>query len=108
MNANISKGRDGWEAKTTIDMGADSRVLIISTHKTTGGMVTSATVNKRDGVFLVWDMFWDFSKRAVYKGARCTEKTVRELHQLALDGIEQTIANALAHYEAKEAQEVTA
>lgn len=102
MNAQISKGRDGWEAKTTIDMGAANRVLIISTHKTTGGMVTSATVNKRDGEFLVWNMFGDFNQRTSYKGARCTEKTVRDLHQLALDGIEQTMAAAVAHYEAKE------
>lgn len=102
MNTQISKGRDGWEAKTTIDMGADDRVLIVSTHKTTGGMVTSATVNTKDGDFLVWDMFGDFNKRTLYKGARCTEKTVRELHQLALDGIEQTMAAAVAHYAAKE------
>jgi len=102
MNARINKGRDGWEAKTTIDMGADDRVLIVSTHKTTGGMVTSATVNTKDGDFLVWDMFGDFNKRTLYKGARCTEKTVRELHQLALDGIEQTMAAAVAHYAAKE------
>lgn len=102
MNAQISKGRDGWEAKTTIDMGADSRVLIVSTHKTTGGMVTSAMVNKRDGAFLTWDMFGDFNKRTVYKGVRCTEKAVRDLHQQALDSIEQTLAAAAAHYAAKE------
>lgn len=102
MNAQINKGRDGWEAKTTIDMGADDRVLIVSTHKTTGGMVTSATVNTKDGDFLVWDMFGDFNKRTLYKGARCTEKTVRELHQLALGAIEQTMAAAVAHYASKE------
>ena len=105
MNAQISKGRNGWEAKTTIDMGAYDRVLIVSTHKTAGGMVTNATVNTKDGDFLVWNMFGDFNKRTSYKGARCTEKTVRELHQMALDGIEQTLAAAAAHYEAKEGVE---
>ena len=34
MDAKISKGRDGWEAKTTIDMGTANRVLIVSTGKT--------------------------------------------------------------------------
>lgn len=103
MDAKISKGRDGWEAKTTIDMGTANRVLIVSTGKTNGGMITRAAVNTDNGDgFLTWDLFGDFNQRTVYKGARCTEKTVRELHQLALDGIEQTLAAAAAHYEAKE------
>lgn len=103
MNATISKGRDGWEAKTTVDMGTANRVLIVSTRKTNGGVITRAMVNTSSGDgFLTWDLFVDFSARTVYKGARCTEKTVRELHQLALDGIEQTLAAAAAHYEAKE------
>lgn len=105
MDTNISKGREGWEAKTTVDMGAAKRVLIVTTGKTTGGMVTRAVVNTDNGDgFLVWEMFGDFSARTFYKGARCTEKTVRELHQLALDGIEQTMAAAVAHYAAKEAK----
>lgn len=104
MTTRINKGREGWEAKTSVDMGADNRVLIISTHKTTGGMVASATVNTRDGDFLVWDMFGDFNQRTKYPGARCTEKTVRDLHQQALDVIDQTMAAAKAHYAAKQAQ----
>lgn len=103
MDTNISKGREGWEAKTTVDMGAAKRVLIVTTGKTNGGMVTRAVVNTDSGNgFLVWEMFGDFSARTFYKGARCTEKTVRELHQLAVDGIEQTLADARAHYAAKE------
>ena len=105
MEMQVIKGRDGWEAKTTIDMGAENRVLIVSTGKTNGGMITRAVVNTDNGDgFLVWDLFGDFNSRTVYKGARCTEKTVRELHQLALDGIEQTLAAAKAHYAAKEAK----
>ncbi|MBD9406272.1 hypothetical protein IB236_13065 [Acidovorax sp. ACV02] len=103
MEMQIGKGRDGWEAKTAIEMGAANRVLIVSTGKTNGGMVTRAVVNtdNKDG-FLTWDMFGDYSARTVYKGARCTEKTVRELHQLALSKIEETLAAARAHYAAKE------
>ena len=103
MDTNISKGREGWEAKTTVDMGAAKSVLIVTTGKTTGGMVTRAVGNTDTGDgLLVWEMFGDFSAPTFYKGARCTEKTVRELHQLALDSIEQTLAAAAAHYEAKE------
>lgn len=103
MEMQVIKGRDGWEANTKIDMGAENRVLIVSTGKTNGGMVTRAVVNtdKKDG-FLIWDMFGDYSTRTVYKGARCTEKTVRELHMLALAKVEETLAAARAHYAAKE------
>lgn len=44
MTTRISKGRDGWEAKTIIALGSKNRVLVISTHKTTGGVVTQAAV----------------------------------------------------------------
>lgn len=103
MDAKISKGREGWEAKTTLEMGTANRVLIVTTGKTTGGMVTRAVVNTDNGDgFLVWNMFGDFNARTFFKGVRCTEKTVRELHQQALDGIEQTLAAARAHYAAED------
>lgn len=101
MDPKIIKGRDGWQAKTTFEM-APNRVLTISTHKCPGGIVTSAIVNTRDGEFLVWDMFEDFMHRVTFQGARCTEKSVRDMHQSYLNKIDQTIANAFAHYEAKE------
>ena len=107
MNTQISKGRDGWEAKTIFEM-APNRVLTISTHKTPGGIVTSAIVNTREGDFLVWDMFGDFMHRVTFQGARCTEKAVRDMHQSYLSKIDQTIANAFAHYAGKEKQEVAA
>ena len=67
MDAKISKGRDGWEAKTTIDMGTANRVLIVSTGKTNGGMITRAVVNTDNGDgFLTWDLFGDFNQRTVY------------------------------------------
>jgi hypothetical protein len=103
MTTRISKGRDGWEANTQLDMQEANRVLIVTTRKMTGGMVTRAMVNTDSGDgFLSWNLFGDYSSRTVYKGARATEKTVTELHQIALDGVEQTLAAALAHYAAKE------
>lgn len=102
METKVIKGRDGWEAKTTFEMGVGNRVLIISTHKTPGGIVTSAIVHTRDGDFLVWDMFGDFMHRVTFQGTRCTEKSVRDMHQSYLNNINQIIANAFAHYAAKE------
>jgi hypothetical protein len=106
MTTRISKGRDGWEANTQMDMQEANRVLIVTTRKMTGGMVTRAMVNTDSGSgFLSWNLFGDFSTRTQYKGVRCTEKTVRDLHQQALAAIEQTLAAARAHYQAKQVQE---
>lgn len=102
LSTRIFKGRDGWEARSLFDMD-NGRVLILDTHKTTGGVVQHAMVNKRtmDGMGFEWDIFGDFSKRTVLKGLRCTEKTIREQHALALAGIEATTETALAYYAAK-------
>ena len=104
MNATtISKGRNGWEAETMASIPDTNRVLVIRTGKMDGGVVTRAVVNTDSGDgFLTWNLFGDYCARTVYKGARATEKTVTELHQIALDGVEQTLAAALAHYAAKE------
>ena len=101
----IGKGRDGWEARTEIGMGTSNRVLVITTHKTTGGVVTQATVNTLTDGMLAWEMFGDFSKRTVYKGVRCTEKTIRDLHQQALEVSDLTMSEAAAHYVKKDTKQ---
>ena len=105
MATTISKGRDGWQAETVIDLGIKDRVLIVSSHKATGGVVTTSTVNTKKDGFLSWDLFGDFRRRTMFKGARCTEKTVRALHQQALDAVEQIKAEAAAFYQVKDAKE---
>lgn len=105
MTTRISKGRDGWQAETQIDLGIKDRVLIVSSHKTAGGVVTTSTVNTKKDGFLSWDLFGDFRRRTMFKGARCTEKVIRELHQQALDALEQIKADAAAFYEKKDAKE---
>ena len=103
MNTRISKGREGHEAKTIIPMGIKSRVLVIHTHKTTGGIVTSNSVMTDMGNgCLTCILFGDFSKRVAHKGARCTEKTVRELHQQALGISDLTMSEAAKFYSQKE------
>ena len=67
------------------------------------GVVTTSTVNTKKDGFLSWDLFGDFRKRTMFKGARCTEKVIRELHQQALDVSDLTMSEAAAHYEKKDA-----
>lgn len=94
--------RNGWTARTVIELGAHNRVLVIETRKTQGGMVTSQTVNTKQNGMLAWEMLGDFSKRLVYKGARCTEKTVRDLHQQALGVSDLVMSEAAAYYAKKD------
>lgn len=99
MTTRISKGRDGYEARTTIELGFDRRVLVINTHKTTGGLVTAHTVMKQDDHgYMSYILFQDFTKRTVFKGARCTEKNVKEIHQQALDVSDLTMSEAAKFY----------
>lgn len=104
MTTRISKGRNGWEARTEIPMGVKNRILAISTYKTTGGVVTQTTVftDMGDGG-MSYDLFGGFSKRMVFKGLRCTERTVKELHQQALNVSNQLMSEAAAFYEKKDA-----
>ena len=72
--------RGTWEAQDHIELGND-RVLRINTHKVSdGSVVTSATVQIRDGMFLSHRMFTDFSQRMMTAAIRCSEKNVTEQH----------------------------
>lgn len=96
----ISKGRDGWQAKTVLPLGFDKRVLVISTYKTTGGVVTQQQVMKLDDHgCMSFMMFGDFSKRTMFKGVRCTEKTITEIHKQATDVSDLTMSEACKFYQ---------
>ena len=101
----IGKGRDGWEAKSTIGLGVANRVLVISTHKSNGGVVTTNSVMTDNDGYLSCILFEDFSKRTMHKGVRCTEKTVTELHAQALAVSDLTMSEAAAFYAKKDRTE---
>lgn len=112
MNTNIYKGRDGWQAKTIIELGSGTNrhgkpcsfILKITTYKTARGIVSNASG------FTVVDGFeshafdlagrggGDFSKRVHSFPQRCTEKAVREIHNTALLYQHDLVAQAKAHY----------
>lgn len=104
------------EFKTTIarnirgELGAETvhmlpdlpgRGLHIRTSKTTGGVVTSCTAQKKDGAFWCWELFGDYSKRTMHKGARATEKTIAALHAQALQTVPDMLPAIVAHYATK-------
>lgn len=103
LSSKIWKGREGFEAETVFTLDAAAhRILIVTTCKIQGGMVSRfcVMVDKGDH-FRTWDMFGDYSQRLQYNGSRCTEKTVRELHALALGVVDQHLTQAAAHYAKK-------
>ena len=100
MNTRISKGRNGWEVCTRIDMG-DDRLLVIDTYKTfNGSLVTQARGKTVEGDFLVWSSGTDYSKRlAVSTPKRLTAKVAEEQHNKALQDIAVIRADFKNHYE---------
>lgn len=100
LTSKIWKGREGFEAESVFTLdAATQRVLIVTTSKTRGGMTNRfcVHVDKGDG-FRTWDIFGDYNSRTEFKGVRCTDKTVRELHAQALSVVEQHLTKAAAHY----------
>jgi hypothetical protein len=119
METNMTKKKDGWTAKTIIPMG-DDRELHIETSKSSAGfligLVTRASVHKRDGMFLVHAFGLgtgrgDFSQRMETTEARVTEKSVSEQHARNLEQADMVLTLAREHYArqaALAAQEVAA
>jgi hypothetical protein len=113
----LTKGRDGWSAETKIALGITKRddfgkgelplYLVISTWKSSSfGLYSSASVHAESSGSVMMDVFGDFSKTiARDKNARCTEKTVRAMHQRALAGADALVAEALAFYAKKKVEE---
>lgn len=107
MTTRINKGRDGWQAKTEIDLPGliltdrektKQGVLTISTRKTSRGLETGISVAFRDGMFMTHRLYEDFNARYAASAARCTEKAIRTMHDEALAKLETLKDHAYAHY----------
>ena len=90
--------RNSWQAEDSIDL-PDERVLKVSTHKTSSGaLVTTATVHKRDNGFLSHMVYRDFSQRLIVGKSRCTEGNVAAQHAAAMLKINETLDAITVHY----------
>lgn len=102
-----SRDREGKaQAETIIPLGFDRRELRIKTHKSyRPGLQSQAQVVQvsEDGNSYSFAMFSDYSTRLEEdKVARCTEKTIAAMHARALEGIEDVLTAARAHYEKRD------
>ena len=108
------KGREGYEAETIIELGPEldhfgrpgTRVLNISTHKSSRGVLTTARayIRTSDGLMST-DVFGDYQKTLALHKNRCTENFVRSQHEQALAyQAREVIAEAKARYGIAEAE----
>lgn len=111
MITSMQKGRDGWAAQTDIElepmgpMEPDAkRILRIETSKARAGISTYASVWKLDGRgSMSTILYGDFRKTVAVASNRCTEKSVKTLHETALASKADLLAQVNAYYGVKNA-----
>jgi hypothetical protein len=100
MKTLISKDyRKNWKAESEVEL-TDTLVLSITTSKSYNGqLLTTASVGRRDGIFISHSVFGDFSKFVEGKSyPRITAKVVEKQHNDVIDQIDNLIALAKKHY----------
>ena len=87
----------GWQCKTEFPL--PPYTMRLSTHKTSRGLSTRASVFKVDGNFEVHRMFTDYSEEVMRTHpARVTERLVDEQHAIACSKVIEYINHAVEHY----------
>lgn len=107
----VAKGRDGWTARTELDLPGLSKpadigmgdrpvigLLTIATSKGRNELSSRATIGFKGDGFVTHRMFTDYSQPVASSASRCTEKAIRELHAKALDKLPDILASVAAHY----------
>lgn len=103
----LTRDRDGaLTAETREPLGADRRELRVTTRKNSvrrclecSAMVVQVHADG-SGYTHAFGLAGggDFSRVILHRDARCTEKTIRAMHEEALQGFAAVLADARAHY----------
>ena len=92
----------GWTAITLLPVPqlSDKTYLeVVTMKRSSGALCTSCLIQKESTEgSLSHVMYKDFRKTIYQNKVRCTEKAVREQHELALQNIATTISEAVVHY----------
>lgn len=96
MQTMVEKSKTGWRAETVIDLPENKILKLHTRHSTNGGVATWASVHHVEGNgMLAHVLTKDFSTALREEpAARCTEKIVRNQHEVVLgflDVIKQSI-----------------
>lgn len=106
MTTRYSKDHDGHRA-TTSSLLPNGLTLKVTTRKgSNGNLTTTASCCKRDttdGIgFETHRVFQDFYQTIAKQKARCTEKTIKTMHEAALLNFDLITQEALNHYNTPE------
>ena len=101
MDYQLSRNfRNNWEARSDIPLPSDRVLEVVTTKRSNGRLMTTATVTRRAGGFREHVVFQDFCKTiAVGDASRITEKAVRLLHEGALQNIQPVLDAIDLHYD---------
>jgi hypothetical protein len=101
MQTRITKGDNGYKAITDHDL-PNGMTLRVSTRKGNTYLTTTASCHKKDGHFETHRLYQDYHKTIEKLSARCTEKTIRTMHERALQDFDLIVQDALNHYNTPE------
>lgn len=107
MSTHVRKSKSGWEATTECPIpGMPYQYLDIKTYKhQRGGLITVASVSKREGGFKTHMLYEDFHRTLVYiPDNRCTEANVRAQHEAQMGRLAQVMSMVAAHYKRETAE----
>lgn len=105
METITRKGYNGWESKTEVPLEG-KQVLRLTTYRNSehGILFTRASVGTRDGDFITYALFSDFSEVVAKEPcARATAKVVEAQHQKVLADLDDLKARIAAYYASKDA-----
>ncbi len=94
----VYKGRCGWTMETSVELGNNRQLNVLTMKRHNGDLVTSASVGIHDGDFISHRVHQDFSKRLMSEKVRVTENRVILQHKSAIENLDDLIAEANEFY----------
>lgn len=104
----VRKSRDGWYAESQFQMPeiGEGRVLSIDTRKGERGIYSAASIHVRKDGIVTFVIYGDYRRVLERnKEARCTEKSIAEMHARSLAQLDAIKAEAVAFYQTKALKE---
>ena len=99
----LSKGRDGYQATTNIQLDEEKQLQILTMKRWGGRLITTGNVMIKEGNFLTHKMYGDYSSNIEDETVpRITSKVVIAQHEKALTKVEMIKEAIEGFYKQKE------
>jgi hypothetical protein len=90
--------RTGWRAETKIKLGEGWQLDITTRKGNDGQLISHATVGRVERGFVTHRLYTDYSRYAIKREKKCTEKNVGDQHAETLSMIDAILDDVRAHY----------